>query len=289
MTILKNIVCLLLGLGFVLPVVQAQEVRDSLGAHENTMPEEHVEDLFTEAVSAYKAEDYVRALELMQVYSRRAEWHTGMGYWKAVIIDKNILYDDISDPLFIDLTQTVNTVLNEANNVSKDNRALYDEHYQELILIDEKINFAILKLRWNNDASYQEAQKEYQRKNYGVAVLRAETAVKSNNGNAYLMLGQVYENGYTDGKKDYTKAMQNYQLAFLAGCYDAAYHIGYLYYHGYGTVKNINQAFHWCQIAAKYRYIPAMKELSNMYKLGLGVMRNEEMAAYWSRMAAIGS
>jgi|GEM_PF-1415978 len=245
------------------------------------------DDYFKMAVDAYEDGQFRAALQYINAYAAQEPWHTSLGYWKVLIIDKNLRYNNISDPLFIELSEHIGKLIKEANGQPPKERNLYDEHYREVIQIDEKINFAVLKIRWSNDALYRDALKSFLKNDLGVAKLHAEKAAKTNNGSALLMLGQIAETGYTGNPRDYVAAMNYYQAAFLAGSYDAAYHIGYLYFHGYGVVKNINIAFQWCRIAAHYRYVPAMKELSNMYKHGLGVLRDQEQSRYWWDLSQI--
>lgn len=265
---------------------QAQVETDTAysGSGTVTMAED---DYFSMAVAAYENGQYKTALQYINTYASGTSWHTSLGYWKALIIDKNILYNNINDPLFIELSEHTARLIKEADGQARQERNLYDEHYREVIQVDEKINFAVLKLRWSNDALYQDALRSFRKKDLGVAKLHAEKAAKTNNGSALLLLGQIAETGYAANPKDYAAAMNYYQAAFLAGSYDAAYHIGYLYFHGYGVTKNINVAFQWCRIAAQYRYVPAMKELSNMYKHGLGVLRNAEQSRYWWQLSEI--
>lgn len=234
-----------------------------------------------EALNAFELEDYRSCLYFLDRHEATEGWVTSVGYWRIKAIDRLLHYDNISDPLFVKLTQECQKLIDEANTLDTESRSLQEQHYIEIISIDEKINFAVLLLKWANDNHYQKALKAFEAKDYGVAKGHAETAAKSQNGSALLLLGQLNEIGWSANPQNFEAAMKYYQEAYLAGSYYAAYHIGYLYFHGLGVLKNINIAFHWCELAANYKYIPAMKELSNMYKHGLGVVKNPEKSAYW--------
>jgi hypothetical protein len=242
-------------------------------------------DYFTEGVEAYNNNEFRRALEYLNTYEKQLGWTSSGSYWKIMSADKLLHYNDINNPIFTQLNQEINKFIQYTNTQDSATRDMYAEHYQNVIKIDEKVNFAILRLKWDNDATYQKALKAFEANTYGAAKIDAEEAAKSQNGNALLLLGQIYESGWTGNPKDYKKAMQYYQKAYLAGSNYAAYHIGYLYFHGLGILKNINLAFQWCKIAAEYKYVPAMKEIANMYKHGLGVKKDLEAYNYWKTLA----
>lgn len=277
----------IIGLTFVyLPSLSyAQIETDSLKASTNTtqvsIETTIEEDFFGMAVTAYNDQQYTQAYELLKKAEAQSEWHPSLGYWKALTLDKIIKYNNVSEPKFIELSQEVDKLLSDAEAKEEDKRDLYNEHYRAIVLIEEKINFKVLKLKWNNDNNYQKALSDFKKQNYSVAKLSADEAAKSNNGAALLLIGKIYEIGNASQPQNFKTAMTYYQNAFLAGSFDAAYHIGYLYFHGLGVLKNIDVAFEWCQIAANYNYIPAMKELSNMYKHGLGTQKNKTLSEYW--------
>lgn len=245
------------------------------------------DDLYSLAIQAYNDQQYIQAYQYIKDYESKNDWIPSLGYWKALTIDKIIIYNNISDQKFIELNEVVQRLIQEAEQKSEKERDLYGDQYRDIILIEEKLNFVLAKLKWKNDSSLQQAIVSFQKQDYGAARQHAETAAKANNGAALLMLGQIAEIGYSAQPQNFTKAMEYYEKAFLAGSYDAAYHIGYLYFHGLGVVKNINLAFDWCKIAATYYYIPAMKELSQMYKNGLGTPKEPDLAKYWWDQATL--
>lgn len=271
----KKIITLITTL--LLPIIfWGQEVQDT---------SQDIQKYYEDAVQAYNDQQYIQAYDLLKKYESQGEWFSSLGYWKAITLDKIIKYNNVGEQKFVELNATVQRLLTEAVNQKDDSRDLYDEHYRAIILIEEKLNFVILKQKWKNDASFQKAIASFQKQDYSVAKLNAEEAAKSNNGAALLMIGQIYEIGNAAQPQNFKTAMQYYESAYLAGSYDAAYHIGFLYFHGYGVIKNINTAFQWCKIAATYNYIPAMMELSNMYKHGLGTPKDPLISQYWMEMA----
>jgi len=237
-------------------------------------------DLLSQAIESYNLQNFDEAYKTIVTYEHNSTWTASIGYWKIKTLDKIQNYQDINNPYFIALNQEINTLFNDAAKSPKDKRPLYDEYYQEIIGISNKVDFCILKLRWSNDKIMQDAYAEYERKNYGVAKLNAEKAIKTNNGLAYQMLGQIYENGL-GVQQNYDVAYENYIKAFKAGNINAAYYIGYCIYYGLGVTKNINLGFDWCHLAAEYNYKPAMKEISVMYKKGIGTPKNTDVGELW--------
>lgn len=251
----------------------------------NIYAQEHIAlaDNYSDAIEAYQREDYKNAYQFIQkAEQNEGNWDANISYWKIKILDKTQNYQDINHPQFIELNKEISLLFTDAEKVAPEDRKLYDDYYEHILTISDKVDARVLHLRWNNDKDYTEAKMEFDRNNYGLAKLKAELAIKSNNGLAYQLIGQLYENGW-GVTKDYSLAYENYAKAFIAGNIDAAYHIGYCTFYGYGVSKNINQAFEWCMLAAEHNYTPAMKEISNMYKKGIGTPRNIAESDKWKK------
>ena len=58
------------------------------------------------------------------------------------------------------------------------------------------------------------------------------------------------------------------------------------YYYGKGTLKDLEKAAHWAQMAAKGGDVVGERLLGVLYMQGGGVQKNPELAVYWFRAAA---
>jgi hypothetical protein len=74
-------------------------------------------------------------------------------------------------------------------------------------------------------------------------------------------------------------------LAASMGDPEGEYQKGSLYYHGFGTPKDLQAAFHWVQLSAEHKNLKGITATANMLEQGVGTPRNTEMAATWRWVA----
>jgi TPR repeat protein len=103
--------------------------------------------------------------------------------------------------------------------------------------------------------------------------------------NAYLHMGYIYKEGL-GLKKDYQKALENYEAAANKGNVSANYHMGQMYEKGLGVKKNDTTAARFYELAALFGHIGSMSKYGIMLAEGKGVTKNEQEALIWLMPAA---
>lgn len=112
-----------------------------------------------------------------------------------------------------------------------------------------------------------------------------ETAMKSNNGFAFVRRGYMFERGLGE-LQDYARAVNYYHRAIDLGNVHAYAHLGFLYYTGRGVTKEYDLAYrHFKKSAEAGSYI-GMAFLSLSYDLGIGVDIDHEQSFKWGKRAA---
>lgn len=86
--------------------------------------------------------------------------------------------------------------------------------------------------------------------------------------------------------RDYVTAMPYFQTAAAAGDSQAQWHLGILYYNGWGTPANFAIAAQWFERAAAQGVAGAQTNLGVMYARGKGVPQDAMRAYVWSSLAA---
>ncbi len=95
-------------------------------------------------------------------------------------------------------------------------------------------------------------------------------AAKSDNAEAWNMLGRCHENGWGT-PIDRAQASLWFHKAAQAGHDWAQYNLGHLYLNGHGVVRNAAQAFRWYKTAADQGHARAMNLVGRCYEHGWGV------------------
>lgn len=102
-----------------------------------------------------------------------------------------------------------------------------------------------------------------------------------------LALAGPYEQGLAAYQNhDYVNALPNFQTAALNGDGQAQWHLGILYYNGWGTPANYVLAAQWFERAAAQGIAGAQTNLGVMFARGKGVAQDALRAYVWSSLAA---
>lgn len=115
-------------------------------------------------------------------------------------------------------------------------------------------------------------------------------AAKSNNSQAYFMVGNSYFNG--DGcQKNLTEATYWFTRSANAGDAHGQYNLAYMYYNGLYSIRNneietnLQAAFYWYNQSAHQNYSNALQELALCYLHGKGTKENPSIAVHWLQLA----
>lgn len=113
-----------------------------------------------------------------------------------------------------------------------------------------------------------------------------QAAFRGKNGDAFYLMGHIYENGKHGVPFNPTDAMKCYQNALTLGTIEGATGIGLLYYHGKGVDENLHEAMKWIREAASMRCPLGSRllQFTEMYGLHLAVeqvMRHVELEDYF--------
>ncbi len=99
-------------------------------------------------------------------------------------------------------------------------------------------------------------------------------------------LGAFYYHGMEGLNEDHEKAQAWFTAAAENGHGDAALHLGYMHYKGYGTNTSKEASHKWLAASAKKNNTEAAYRLGYLYYTGEGVGRNYQLAARQFRSAA---
>jgi TPR repeat protein len=105
----------------------------------------------------------------------------------------------------------------------------------------------------------------------------------TDNYDACLMVGYIYEMGWMEQSIDYKKAFVYYAKATNGGerYMVSQYNLGICYSKGIGVEKDEEEAIKWFKKSAENGYANAQKELAASYEYGLGVNISLKEAIYW--------
>ena len=121
--------------------------------------------------------------------------------------------------------------------------------------------------------SYDEALKEFNKKNYTKALQLLHKAEKNGNKSAFYSLGYMYYYGYGT-KKDYTEALKWFLKASKKGSIKSFEYLGYMYGSGQGVDVNDKKAVYYYKQGVKNNDSGSMCDLSEYYIKGWGVQKN---------------
>ena len=113
----------------------------------------------------------------------------------------------------------------------------------------------------------------YDNKIYKKARKIFEEAVKLENSDAIIMLGQLYHDG-KGVKKDYNEAIKLYERAREFRHPTAMNNLGYMYNYGQGVEQDYDKAKELYEKATKLGNTSAMINLGHMYNYGRGVEKD---------------
>ena len=88
------------------------------------------------------------------------------------------------------------------------------------------------------------------------------------------------------GSNEYTKSQKIYKYLEREGNYDAAYHLGLMFWNGYGMQKDALKAIDMYKTAAKSGHVEANLLLGHAYRLGEGVKLDPKVSVNYYRVAA---
>lgn len=91
--------------------------------------------------------------------------------------------------------------------------------------------------------------------------------------------------------KDYNEAFKNFTECAryngnLKTVSEAKHNLGFLYYYGIGTTKNLTSAFNLYKESAEQGNDGAQYDLAHMYASGKGTLKNLKKAFYWFKKSA---
>jgi TPR repeat protein len=111
-------------------------------------------------------------------------------------------------------------------------------------------------------------------------------AYGANDPDMQYKLGAFYYHGMEGLSEDHGKAQAWFTAAAENGHDEAALHLGYMHYKGYGTNTSKEASHKWLSASAKKNNTEAAYRLGYLYYTGEGVGRNYQLAARQFRSAA---
>jgi TPR repeat protein len=126
--------------------------------------------------------------------------------------------------------------------------------------------------------------RNYQNKNYNLALQQAQALASQGNADAMNLLGMMYYFG--DGvPQNFGTAFDWYEKAFIAGDEESPHHIGRFFFNGEGVEKDDREAFYWYQHAALRGNLAGMSWMGYFYKTGAGgVGEDRLLSVAWYTM-----
>lgn len=121
--------------------------------------------------------------------------------------------------------------------------------------------------------SYDEALKEFNKKNYTKALQLLHKAEKNGNKSAFYSLGYMYYYGYGTSK-DYKKAYEWFIKDQKNGSIKSCSYLGYMCGNGQGTLQNDKKAIYYYELGAKNNDADSICDLAEYYINGWGVQKN---------------
>ncbi len=94
---------------------------------------------------------------------------------------------------------------------------------------------------------------------------------------AKINLAHIYVSDQDE--ESFTKALNLYEQAAVAGDKTSMYHLGYMFLQGIGTDKNVEAALSWLKQAAQEKFLPAYHLLAIMFLSGEDVEKDYTYAA----------
>jgi hypothetical protein len=117
-------------------------------------------------------------------------------------------------------------------------------------------------------------------------VRRLQKHADKGNGEAQVMLGDAYRDGYMGLRKSPKRALQLYQLAAAQGHAGGQSHLGSCYESGQGVKINFKTAAQWYRRAAEQGFPHAQCRLAGIFHGGTGVAQSYDEAVKWWGLAA---
>ena len=135
------------------------------------------------------------------------------------------------------------------------------------------LSFASEAQAQSAEATYQQAVKFYNAKNYKKAAPLLRKSAEQGHADAQYNLGFLYRKG--EGvKQDYKQAAEWYRKAADQGNANAQSNLGFLYGEGKGVKQDYKQAAEWYRKAAEQGHAVALNNLAIMYGQGHGVKQD---------------
>lgn len=137
----------------------------------------------------------------------------------------------------------------------------------------------------SSDYQYNQGKALFKAEQYEAAHRFFSQAADSENTNAQIKLGQMYEDG-VGVDKDSVQSIYWYRRAAEAGSAEAQFILGSKYNEGIIVEQDFIQARGWFEKAAEQNYADAQYSLGTIYLIGNGVRKDYDQALLWYRKAA---
>lgn len=239
-----------------------------------------VDSLYSTLTDQISSSNYLGIIETTQaIEPLLKEWTASLE-----LIKMNAYYE-LYDPnkpnstYFVSLMNSATLIINSTENKKIEKLPLYFEYYEKAFNILTALKYFDQRNQWLTNPNYIQAAKLYNAQKMEAA-FQSFLSIADDNPAAMLMVGNMYEKGLGITKNE-KQALSFFKKSFIAGNFDAGYHIGFLYANGLGTDKNFVSAFTWCLIAAENNYKPAIIQITEMYAKGLGTSKNIDLANEW--------
>jgi|GEM_PF-5496566 len=140
-----------------------------------------------------------------------------------------------------------------------------------------------------NTENMQQAEAEYQKKNYSTAKKFYLKEAEKGNRIANFRLGEIFENGYGEWFPNKEKAYRYYRAAADQDYGAAIFKVGEFHENGLGNVpKDEAEALKWYRRGAELENVPCLIRIAKYYETGMGkvAVNIENAIAYYKRGAA---
>lgn len=113
------------------------------------------------------------------------------------------------------------------------------------------ISFPLASPAENNEAcNYTQCYNFLSEKRVQEAIAACTQAAEEGGLDVAVLLGEVYEEGFSDLEPNYWEAVKWYRYGAERGAYTAQLSLGMMYYHGKGVMKNLVEAFAWMDVGS---------------------------------------
>jgi uncharacterized protein len=136
-----------------------------------------------------------------------------------------------------------------------------------------------------NADTYDDAVKEYEQKNYAVALDKFKQSANENNSWAQSMVAFMYSNGQgvaVNYEEAYKWNLRSAEMGNPAGQFNLALALE----DGQGVKQNFALALKYYRMAAEQNILSAQTNLGLMYAKGRGVSQNKILAYMWFNLGA---